>query len=283
MFVTDSIEKAAEAASSYAQNGKTIALVPTMGNLHDGHMTLVRKAKETADIVAVSVFVNPLQFNNKKDLETYPRTLEADLEKLRAEGVDIAFTPTPETMYPNGQEGHTFVEVPGLSEALEGASRPGHFRGVTTVVCKLMNIFRPDYAMFGQKDFQQVAVLQKMVSDMAIQTKLVIVPIVRAENGLALSSRNGLLTKENLEKAPQLHSVMTEMGKEIESGSRDFDGLVRKYADKLDSLGFQADRIDVVDAANLDPVCDTTESIAILAAAYLGVPRLIDNVVIKIK
>ncbi len=283
MFVTDSIEKAAEAASSYAKNGKTIALVPTMGNLHDGHMTLVRKAKETADIVAVSVFVNPLQFNNKKDLETYPRTLEADLEKLRAEGVDIAFTPTPETMYPNGQEGHTFVEVPGLSEALEGASRPGHFRGVTTVVCKLMNIFRPDYAMFGQKDFQQVAVLQKMVSDMAIQTKLVIVPIVRAENGLALSSRNGLLTKENLEKAPQLHSVMTEMGKEIESGSRDFDGLVRKYADKLDSLGFQADRIDVVDAANLDPVCDTTESIAILAAAYLGVPRLIDNVVIKIK
>lgn len=283
MFVTDSIEKAAEAASSYAKNGKTIALVPTMGNLHDGHMTLVRKAKETADIVAVSVFVNPLQFNNKKDLETYPRTLEADLEKLRAEGVDIAFTPTPETMYPNGQEGHTFVEVPGLSEALEGASRPGHFRGVTTVVCKLMNIFRPDYAMFGQKDFQQVAVLQKMVSDMAIQTKLVIVPIVRAENGLALSSRNGLLTKENLEKAPQLHSVMTEMGKEIESGSRDFDGLVRKYADKLDSLGFQADRIDVVDAANLDPVCDTTKSIAILAAAYLGVPRLIDNVVIKIK
>lgn len=283
MFVTDSIEKAAEAASSYAKNGKTIALVPTMGNLHDGHMTLVRKAKETADIVAVSVFVNPLQFNNKKDLETYPRTLEADLEKLRAEGVDIAFTPTPETMYPNGQEGHTFVEVPGLSEALEGASRPGHFRGVTTVVCKLMNIFRPDYAMFGQKDFQQVAVLQKMVSDMAIQTKLVIVPIVRAENGLALSSRNGLLTKENLEKAPQLHSVMTEMGKEIESGSRDFDGLVRKYADKLDSLGFQTDRIDVVDAANLDPVCDTTESIAILAAAYLGVPRLIDNVVIKIK
>jgi pantoate--beta-alanine ligase len=279
MKIVQNIQQAVEAANGLKKSGATLALVPTMGNLHEGHLTLVREAAKHADHVAVSIFVNPLQFNNPKDLKTYPRTLDADLTKLEQAGVDLVFTPTPEIMYPDGMDAHTFVFVPGLSDMLEGALRPGHFKGVTTVVTKLFNIFRPDFAMFGQKDFQQVAVLKKMVRDMAMQIKLVEVPIVRDENGLALSSRNGLLTSEERERAPLICRQMMQIRDQIISGRRDFRELTEEAGEAIDANdGFRTDSIDIVDADTLKPVSEQTSRIAVLMAVYLGTTRLIDSV-----
>ena len=223
MIITKDIPSAVDAVNQLKKQNATIALVPTMGNLHEGHLTLVREAKKIADKVAVSVFVNPLQFNNADDLKNYPRTLDQDLAKLEQENVDLVFTPTPQTMYPNGMENQTTVFVPHISDKLEGKLRPGHFKGVSTVVNKLFNIVRPDFAMFGQKDFQQVAMLKQMVDDMAIQVKIVTVPIVRDSEGLALSSRNGLLTAENKPKAHLLHKEISGLAKAIKEGNRDFE------------------------------------------------------------
>ena len=279
MKIVQNIQQAVEAANGLKQNGATLALVPTMGNLHEGHLTLVREAAKHADHVAVSIFVNPLQFNNPKDLKTYPRTLDADLAKLEQAGVDLVFTPTPEIMYPDGMDAHKFVFVPGLSDMLEGALRPGHFKGVTTVVTKLFNIFRPDCAMFGQKDFQQVAVLKKMVRDMAMQIKLIEVPIVRNENGLALSSRNGLLTSEERDRASLICRQMMQIRDQIIAGRRDFRVLTEEAGVAIDANdGFRTDSIDIVDADTLKPVSEQTTRIAVLMAVYLGTTRLIDSV-----
>ncbi len=278
MKIVKSIAEALLAAQELKENGATLALVPTMGNLHEGHLTLVRRAKQMAEHVAVSIFVNPLQFNNQNDLKTYPRTLEADLAKLEAEGVDVVFTPTPEIIYPNGMENHTTVFVPGLSDILEGAKRPGHFRGVTTIVCKLFNIFRPNFAMFGQKDFQQVAVLRKMVADLVIPVALVEVPIVRNEQGLALSSRNSLLTEDERSRACLIHAKMEQIKDEILGGNRDFAKLIATSCAQLDqNEGFKTDSIDIVDALRLTPASETTTNIAILMAVYVGKTRLIDS------
>lgn len=190
-----------EHLKTFKREGRKIAFVPTMGNLHEGHLTLVRKAREYADIVVVSIFVNPMQFDRADDLNNYPRTLEEDLSKLTAEGVDVVFTPTPEIIYPEGLDKQTFVDVPGLSTILEGASRPGHFRGVTTIVNKLFNIVQPDVACFGEKDFQQLAVIRKMVDDLAMDIEIIGVPTVREMDGLAMSSRNGLLTLDERQRA----------------------------------------------------------------------------------
>lgn len=177
------------------QEGKRIALVPTMGNLHDGHMKLVDEARARADIVVVSIFVNPMQFDRADDLARYPRTLQEDCEKLKKRHADIVFSPAPADVYPQGTEDATYVDVPGISTMLEGASRPGHFRGVSTIVSKLFNLVQPDVACFGEKDFQQLALIRKMVADMGYDIEIVGVPIVRAKDGLALSSRNGYLTR----------------------------------------------------------------------------------------
>ncbi|MBQ8706930.1 MAG: pantoate--beta-alanine ligase [Succinivibrionaceae bacterium] len=278
MIVASEIQQAASAAADLRAAG-TLALVPTMGNLHEGHLTLVRAARKNARSVAVSIFVNPLQFNNPKDLETYPRTLDADLAKLEGEGVDLVFTPTAEIMYPEGMENHTSVFVPGLSDMLEGALRPGHFRGVTTVVSKLFNIFRPDCAMFGLKDFQQVAVLKKMVRDMAIGVKIIEVPIVRDQSGLALSSRNSLLSEEERRRACLISREMNAIREEILSGNRDFAAVVSAARARIDgNEGFRTDAIDIVDALTLKPVDEHTLRAAVLMAVYLGKVRLIDSV-----
>ncbi len=184
------------------REGRRVAFVPTMGNLHEGHLTLVRKARELADVVVVSIFVNPMQFDRAEDLKNYPRTLEEDLSKLNGEGVDLVLTPTPETMYPQGLDKQTFVEVPGLSYMLEGASRPGHFRGVATIVTKLFNIVQPDVACFGEKDFQQLAVIRQMVEDLCMDIEIVGVATVRELDGLAMSSRNNLLTLDERNVRP---------------------------------------------------------------------------------
>ena len=282
MIITKDIPSAVDAVNQLKKQNATIALVPTMGNLHEGHLTLVREAKKIADKVAVSVFVNPLQFNNADDLKNYPRTLDQDLAKLEQENVDLVFTPTPQTMYPNGMENQTTVFVPHISDKLEGKLRPGHFKGVSTVVNKLFNIVRPDFAMFGQKDFQQVAMLKQMVDDMAIQVKIVTVPIVRDSEGLALSSRNGLLTAENKTKAHLLHKEISGLSKAIKEGNRDFEQLKASARRSLDSTGFKTDSIDIVDAVTLDTITEQTRTAVILVSAYLGTPRLIDNITVEL-
>ncbi|EGT0645252.1 pantoate--beta-alanine ligase [Citrobacter braakii] len=259
------------------QEGKRVALVPTMGNLHDGHMKLVDEAKARADVVIVSIFVNPMQFDRPDDLVRYPRTLQEDCEKLNKRKVDYVFAPAVEEIYPQGLEGQTFVEVPGLSTMLEGASRPGHFRGVSTIVSKLFNLIQPDIACFGEKDFQQLALLRKMVADLGYDIEIVGVPIIRAKDGLALSSRNGYLTAEQRKIAPGLHKVMNGIAEKLLAGHRDQEEIIAIAEQELNEKGFRADDIQIRDADTLLELTETSKRAVILAAAWLGQARLIDN------
>ncbi len=264
------------------REGLTIAFVPTMGNLHDGHLTLVRKAKQHADIVVVSIFVNPMQFERADDLDNYPRTLEQDLSKLNDEGVELVFTPTPEIMYPDGLDKQTFVEVPGISHMLEGASRPGHFRGVATIVAKLFNIVEPDMACFGEKDFQQLAIIRQMNDDLCMGIDIIGVPTVREADGLAMSSRNGLLTIDERQRAPVVAKTMRWISNRIRSGTKDFESLVADAADQLRAADLEPDEIFIRDAKTLQPVSKNTTQIVILISAFLGKARLIDNQVLDL-
>lgn len=259
------------------QEGKRIALVPTMGNLHDGHMKLVDEAKARADIVVVSIFVNPMQFDRPDDLVRYPRTLQEDCEKLNKRKVDFVFAPAADQIYPQGTEGQTYVDVPGLSTMLEGASRPGHFRGVSTIVSKLFNLVQPDIACFGEKDFQQLALIRKMVADMGYDIEIVGVPIIRAKDGLALSSRNGYLTAEQRKIAPGLYKVMCEIGEKLQVGERELDEMIALAEKALNEKGFRADDIQIRDADTLLALTETSQRAVILVAAWLGQARLIDN------
>jgi pantoate--beta-alanine ligase len=259
------------------QEGKRVALVPTMGNLHDGHMKLVDEAKARADVVIVSIFVNPMQFDRPDDLVRYPRTLQEDCEKLNKRKVDYVFAPAVEEIYPQGLEGQTFVEVPGLSTMLEGASRPGHFRGVSTIVSKLFNLIQPDIACFGEKDFQQLALIRKMVADLGYDIEIVGVPIIRAKDGLALSSRNGYLTTEQRKIAPGLHKVMNGIAEKLLAGHRDQEEIIAIAEQELNEKGFRADDIQIRDADTLLELTETSKRAVILAAAWLGQARLIDN------
>ena len=259
------------------QEGKRVALVPTMGNLHDGHMTLVDEAKTRADVVVVSIFVNPMQFDRAEDLANYPRTLQEDCEKLNKRKVDYVFAPSVAEIYPQGTESHTFVDVPGLSTMLEGASRPGHFRGVSTIVSKLFNLIQPDIACFGEKDFQQLALLRKMVADMGYDIEIVGVPIIRAKDGLALSSRNGYLTAEQRKIAPGLYKVLNSVAEKLKAGERDQDEMITLAAQALNEKGFRADDIQIRDADTLLDLTENSKRAVILMAAWLGKARLIDN------
>ncbi len=260
------------------QNGRTIAFVPTMGNLHEGHLDLVRKARKLCDIVVVSIFVNPMQFGANEDLDAYPRTLVADKEKLFAEGVQMLYAPTPEEIYPQGLEAQSAVEVPDLTDTLCGANRPGHFTGVATVVTKLFNIVQPDVAVFGEKDFQQLSIIRKMVCDLCMPIEIIGVPTARAEDGLALSSRNRYLTAEQRKVAPLLNATLVECREAIACGFDNFMELEAHAKLKLIKAGFEPDYFEILDARTLSEVTEQTEEIAILAAAKLGQPRLIDNV-----
>ncbi|MBE5203210.1 pantoate--beta-alanine ligase [Pectobacterium sp. FL60-S17] len=261
----------------WRQEGKRIALVPTMGNLHDGHMTLVDEARARADIVIVSVFVNPMQFERPDDLARYPRTLQEDCEKLNRRGADLVFAPSPDVIYPNGLESQTFVDVPGLSSMLEGASRPGHFRGVATIVSKLFNMVQPDVACFGEKDYQQLALIRQLVRDMGYDIDIIGVPTVRAKDGLALSSRNGYLSAEERQRAPYVYQVMMDMATQLDNGDRQIDTLLEKAADKLRKAGFTPDELFIRDADTLQPLSAASTRAVILMAAWLGKARLIDN------
>ena len=262
--------------------GKRVALVPTMGNLHDGHMKLVDEAKARADGVVVSIFVNPMQFDRPEDLARYPRTLQEDCEKLNKRKVDLVFAPSVKEIYPNGTETHTYVDVPGLSTMLEGASRPGHFRGVSTIVSKLFNLVQPDIACFGEKDFQQLALIRKMVADMGFDIEIVGVPIMRAKDGLALSSRNGYLTAEQRKIAPGLYKVLSSIADKLQVGERDLDEIITIAGQELNEKGFRADDIQIRDADTLLEVSETSKRAVILVAAWLGDARLIDNKMVEL-
>ena len=271
-----------EQISQWRREGRAIAFVPTMGNLHQGHLTLVDEARRHGEKVVVSIFVNPMQFDKAEDLANYPRTLEQDCTALEAAGVDLVFTPTPEIMYPEGLASQTFVEVPGISSLLEGALRPGHFRGVSTVVTKLFNLVQPDVACFGQKDYQQLALIRKMVTDMAMPIEIVGVPTVRAEDGLALSSRNGYLSAEERALAPALARTMNWIAAQIAGGNRELAALVATASARLDEAGFRTDAIDIVDADTLEAASAASKRLVILMAAFLGKARLIDNCVVPL-
>ncbi|KJR27961.1 pantoate--beta-alanine ligase [Vibrio sp. S234-5] len=267
---------------TFKREGRKIAFVPTMGNLHEGHLTLVRKAREHAEIVVVSIFVNPMQFERADDLNNYPRTLDEDLSKLNSQGVDLVFPPTAEMMYPEGLDKQTVVDVPGLSSMLEGASRPGHFRGVATIVTKLFNIVQPDVACFGEKDFQQLAIIRKMTSDLALDIEIIGVPTVREMDGLAMSSRNGLLTIDERQRAPVLARTMRWISSAIRGGRDDYASIIEDANDQLRAADLQPDEIFIRDARTLQAInADTTQAV-ILMSAFLGKARLIDNQVVEL-
>ena len=257
--------------------GKRIALVPTMGNLHSGHIALVTKAVQRADFVIASIFVNPLQFGPNEDLASYPRTLAADQEQLLQAGCHLLFTPTVEEMYPHGMADQTIVRVPVVSEGLCGGSRPGHFDGVSTVVSKLFNMVQPDIAIFGQKDFQQLAVVNALVRDLNMPIQIIGEPTVRAAGGLALSSRNGYLTADQRTAAPALYRVIKQIGTALQNGEQDHQQLIGDGVKALESAGFRPDYLEIRHAVSLRPATPDDRDLVVLGAAFMGKTRLIDN------
>ncbi len=266
-----------QTVKQWRQEGKRIALVPTMGNLHDGHMALVDEGRARADSVIVSIFVNPMQFDRPEDLAAYPHSLQEDCEKLTRRGVDMVFAPAAEAIYPRGLDSQTFVDVPRFSGILEGASRPGHFRGVATIVSKLFNLVQPDVACFGQKDYQQLALIRQLAADMGYDIDIVGVPTVRAADGLALSSRNGYLSAEERPLAPQLHRVLDSLVARLKSGERRTGEMLEQAAEQLKLAGLTPDALDIRDALTLQPLTADSTTAVILVAAWLGKARLIDN------
>lgn len=277
MLIIETPTALQEEISRLRRKNLRIALVPTMGNLHDGHLRLIATARAHADIVVASIFVNPMQFDKPEDLSRYPRTFREDSEKLEQHRTDILFVPGVSAIYPQGTDDQTFVEVPGLSALLEGASRPGHFRGVTTIVSKLFNMVRPDVACFGEKDFQQLLVIRKMVADLGYPIEIIGVPTVRAPDNLALSSRNGYLTPEERNKAPYLNQVMNTIADQLTAGQTDISTLIAEAGSQLREYGFTPDNIAICDSETLQPLTSDSRNAVILMAAWLGDARLIDN------
>lgn len=260
------------------RRGGTVAFVPTMGNLHAGHLSLVKAARGLADRVVVSIFVNPMQFGEGEDFDSYPRTLESDSRMLEAEGTDLLFAPPVEAMYPRAQSEQTRVEVPGISELLCGASRPGHFVGVATVVCKLFNMVQSDVAVFGKKDYQQLMVIRRMVEDLAMPVRIEGIETMREADGLAMSSRNGYLNEQERAVAPVLYRVLTDLAAKLRNGDDDYAGLQAAAASELDAHGLRTDYMAVRRAVDLLEPDAGERELVVLAAAYLGKARLIDNI-----
>ncbi|RME32815.1 MAG: pantoate--beta-alanine ligase [Gammaproteobacteria bacterium] len=263
--------------AQWRAEGERIALVPTMGNLHDGHMALVERARQLAGKVVVSIFVNPTQFVAGEDFDRYPRTPREDAVRLTDAGVDILFLPTTATLYPHGLEGAVTVQVPSLDGMLCGASRPGHFTGVATVVTKLFNLVQPDMAVFGEKDYQQLLVIRRLTEELCLPVEIIGVPTVREADGLALSSRNAYLDEEQRARAPHLYRVLREAAARLEAGDPPAavcQGAIRD----LEDAGFLPDYFEVRRATDLGPAGPEDRALRILAAARLGETRLIDNI-----
>ncbi|WP_250656487.1 pantoate--beta-alanine ligase [Alkalimarinus coralli] len=277
MNTVHTIKELRDTVAQQRKSGKRIVFVPTMGNLHEGHIALVKQGLTQGDFVITSIFVNPLQFGANEDLDAYPRTLEQDQQKLAQAGNHLVFAPSANEVYPQGMDQQSKVIVPDLTELHCGTSRPGHFTGVSTVVTMLFNMVQPDIAVFGEKDFQQLAVIRKMVKDLFMPIEIVSVPTARDSDGLAKSSRNGYLTTEQRAIAPTLNKVINSIASKIRQGERDFSALTSEAKAELAECQFKNDYFNIVDSNTLKPAEDSTQSITILAAAYLGETRLIDN------
>ncbi|MDH3947603.1 MAG: pantoate--beta-alanine ligase [Gammaproteobacteria bacterium] len=277
MQLIHSITEMQSYSSVWQQAGLKIAFVPTMGNLHAGHLSLVEKAMEVADRVVLSIFVNPLQFNENSDFEAYPRTLDADMQKLDGYRVDALFAPGENDLYPQGREQVTLVDVPELSTILEGSSRPGHFRGVATVVAKLFNCVLPQVAIFGEKDFQQLLVVQRMVADLNFPIEIIGMPTRREQDGLAMSSRNSRMSTEERQKAPALYRTLRTLCDKILAGEHDFAQLESQAMEQIAAEGMSPEYIRVRSAKDLGTP-QIAADLVIVAAARLGQTRLIDNI-----
>ena len=262
--------------------GKSVGFVPTMGNLHEGHMALVSRAREENDIVVCSIFVNPLQFGANEDLDRYPRTLDADVEKLLAAGCDYLFSPQDEEMYPNGLTDQTRVACTTMTDVLCGASRPGHFDGVTTVVCKLFNIVQPHRAYFGLKDYQQLAVVRRMVSDLCMDVEVVGVPTVREEDGLAMSSRNGFISAEERPRVVVLNETLRWIAEQLQAGQRNFALLTAEGRERIAAQGFRVDYLMIVNSRTLEDAQSDDRDITLLGAMFTEAARLIDNLSVQL-
>ncbi|RNF48658.1 pantoate--beta-alanine ligase [Marinomonas hwangdonensis] len=261
---------------------KSIAFVPTMGNLHDGHMSLIRRAAEEGDVVVSSIFVNPMQFSANEDLERYPKTLEEDKKVLEANGCHFLFAPDALEMYPDGKRSQTQIEVMGLSDILCGASRPGHFVGVATVVTKLFNIVQPDCAIFGNKDFQQLKVIEDMVRDLSSNIRIIGIDTARNEDGLAMSSRNGYLTEEERRIAPTMYQTLLWAKEALLANRASHEDIREQAQQKLEAAGFRRDYFEIRAQDNLQTPSEEEKSLVILAAAHLGSARLIDNLRVEL-
>lgn len=283
MHTVHTIQAVRDFVKNAKQQGKTVGFVPTMGNLHAGHIHLVHQAKTQCDVVLCSIFVNPTQFAANEDFGSYPRTLEADSLQLQTANCDLLFAPSAQEMYPNGHSQQTVVTVNGLSEQLCGEFRPTHFAGVATVVSKLFNIVQPDSAFFGEKDFQQLAVIRCLTSELAFPINIVGVPTQRAEDGLALSSRNGYLSAQERALAPALYQVLTQLRTAILNGQREYTMLCEASVLHLQKMGFDPDYVSVRRSDNLQLANDSDNDLVILVAAKLGKTRLIDNLAFSLR
>lgn len=263
--------------SQWRLQGLTIAFVPTMGNLHAGHLSLVKKAQQIADKVAVSIFVNPLQFNDQSDLSAYPRTLKADTEQLIESQCDLLFTPNQQSIYPEGMGAQTKVLVPNMDDKLCGLHRPGHFDGVATIVLKLLNLVQADVAVFGEKDYQQLLLIKKMVADLNLAIEIVGAPTCRESNGLAMSSRNQYLTDQQSQIAGELYNTMLSIVEQLSNGNKDFSLLCEQATERLMHFGFEPEYVDIRRDDNLELAISDDKEIRIFIAARLGQARLIDN------
>lgn len=277
MNTVKAVRELRAAVARARSEGKRIGLVPTMGNLHEGHVALVTKAIQRADFVVASIFVNPLQFGPAEDLASYPRTLAADQEKLLQAGCNLLFAPPVEEIYPHGMGDQTIVRVPQVSEGLCGGSRPGHFDGVSTVVTKLFNMVQPDLAVFGQKDYQQLAVVNALVRDLNMPIQIIGEPTVRAADGLALSSRNGYLDQTQRAAAPSLYRILRQVADALRQGRTDYDAVLAEGRRELEASGFVPDYLELREALTLRAANAETHELVVLGAAWIGKTRLIDN------
>ena len=263
---------------SHRMKGRTIGFVPTMGNLHEGHLSLITETKVHADIIICSIFINPMQFGANEDLDSYPRTLDADASALVSHGCNLLFAPNANEVYPNGLDGQTRVDVPKLGDYHCGASRPGHFVGVATVVAKLFNMVQADIAVFGEKDFQQLAIIRKMTRDLCFPIEIIGIPTSREKSGLARSSRNGFLSSSEKNTAAIIYQTLLATRAALEAGERDFKLLTKKANEALKEAGFKPDYFNIANPKTLAPSDANDKSFVILVAAYLGNTRLIDNI-----
>jgi pantoate--beta-alanine ligase len=263
------------------QAGKRIALIPTLGNLHAGHLSLIEAVKPQADARIVSIFVNPLQFGPNEDFARYPRTLEQDCALLADQGVDAVFAPELTALFPDDLTPRTLITVPQLSDILCGQSRPGHFQGVATIVCTLFQIIQPDLAIFGEKDYQQLCVIRRMVADLYLPTRILSAPIYREPHGLAMSSRNQYLNPEQREKAGLIYQTLQSLVSQAKTGAK-LDGLIQEASEALSSAGFKVDYLAIRCQDSLDQPSPENKRLIALIAAYLGNTRLIDNLLFEI-